>query len=107
MEFKSLLLFSLYFPISRVITKEYSRFLTFYLFSVHGEDKRTSILDMYALTCLQNKPKNLHESRYHLYLWQNKHEQSIKNRHIEKIETIIAINQIFFGKNFYRKKAAV
>ena len=66
----------------------------------------TSILDVYALTCLQNKPKNLHESisfRYHLYLWQNKHEQSIKNRHIEKIETIIAINQIFFGKNFYTK----
>ena len=31
----------------------------------------TSILDVYALTCLQNKPKNLHESisfRYHLYL---------------------------------------
>ena len=31
----------------------------------------TSILDGYALTCLQNKPKNLHESisfRYHLYL---------------------------------------
>ena len=30
----------------------------------------TSILDVYALTCLQNKPKNLHESisfRYHLY----------------------------------------
>ena len=66
----------------------------------------TSILDVYALTCLQNKPKHLHESisfRYHLYLWQNKHEQSIKNRHIEKIETIIAINQIFFGKNFYTK----
>ena len=32
----------------------------------------TSLLDVYALTCLQNKPKNLHESisfRYHLYLW--------------------------------------
>ena len=32
---------------------------------------RTSILVVYALTCLQNKPKNLHESisfRYHLYL---------------------------------------
>jgi len=31
----------------------------------------TSILDVYPLTCLQNKPKNLHESisfRYHLYL---------------------------------------
>ena len=31
----------------------------------------TSILDVYALTCLQNKPKNLHESiscRYNLYL---------------------------------------
>ena len=31
----------------------------------------TSILDVYALNCLQNKPKNLHESisfRYHLYL---------------------------------------
>ena len=31
----------------------------------------------------------------------------LKKRHIEKIETIIAINQIFFGKNFYTKKAAV
>ena len=32
---------------------------------------KTSILDVYALTYLQNKPKNLHESisfRYHLYL---------------------------------------
>ena len=64
---------------------------------------------MYALTCLQNKPKNLHESisfRYHLYLWQNKHEQSIKKRHIEKIETKIAINQILFGKKLlYKNKS--
>ena len=68
--------------------------------------QKTSFLDVYALTCLKDKPQNLHESisfRYHLYLWQNKHEESIKNRHIENIETIIAINQIFFGKNFYTK----
>ena len=36
-----------------------------------SEYEKTSILDVYALTCWQNKPKILHESisfRYHLYL---------------------------------------
>ena len=40
-------------------------------FQIHQKNSDTSILDLYALTCLQNKPKNLHENiafRYHLYL---------------------------------------
>ena len=40
-------------------------------FRTSAFNARTSMLDMYALTCLQNKPKILHESisfRYHLYL---------------------------------------